>query len=233
VVSASPLPTRVNVYVDGFNFFYGCVKGTPYKWLDLAQLCAQLLPDAYIQRVRYFTALVDPSPVDPDQRLRQEEYLRALKTIPNLTIKLGYFLTRPNDMRRVHPLYGPDSKIPNPTNPKVPVWKTEEKGSDVNLATSLLLDAAAGDFDRAWVITNDADLAWPIELIRKTYRLQVGVFKPQRPANYPSRNFRPDSKPLIKAARWFRRIEEGHLAASQFPATMADAGGTIVKPPTW
>jgi len=33
-----------NVYVDGFNLYYGCLKGTPYKWLDLGALCQALLP---------------------------------------------------------------------------------------------------------------------------------------------------------------------------------------------
>jgi hypothetical protein len=44
-----------NVYVDGFNLYYGCLKGTPYKWLDLGALCQVLLPPNKIQRIRYFT----------------------------------------------------------------------------------------------------------------------------------------------------------------------------------
>ena len=27
------------VYVDGFNLYYGAVKGTPYKWLNINALC--------------------------------------------------------------------------------------------------------------------------------------------------------------------------------------------------
>lgn len=30
---------RVNVYVDGFNVYYGCIKGTVFKWLDILTLC--------------------------------------------------------------------------------------------------------------------------------------------------------------------------------------------------
>jgi hypothetical protein len=33
-----------NVYVDAFNLYYGCLKGTPYRWLDLGTLCTRLLP---------------------------------------------------------------------------------------------------------------------------------------------------------------------------------------------
>lgn len=31
------------VYVDGFNLYYGALKGTRYKWLNLWQLCHLLL----------------------------------------------------------------------------------------------------------------------------------------------------------------------------------------------
>lgn len=225
---------RVNIYVDGFNHYYGCCKATPYKWLDLAQLAAQLLPGQAVQDIRYFTAEVNLDPSDPDQIVRHETYIRALRTIPNLTIKKGFFLTKPSKKKRVYPLYGPDPKIPNPANPPILVWKVEEKGSDVNLATSMLLDAAAERFDDAWVISNDSDLAWPIEMARKTYRVRIGVFKPDRPASYPpSKLARPDSKPLIRAARWFRRIEEKHLSASQFPQTLTDSDGVFSKPIAW
>ena len=79
---------KTNVYVDGFNLYYGCVRGTPYKWLDVAAFCARLLPKNQINRIRYFTALVTPRANDPQQRMRQEIYLRAIRTIPNLTIDL-------------------------------------------------------------------------------------------------------------------------------------------------
>jgi hypothetical protein len=26
---------RLNVYVDAFNLYYGCIRDTPYRWLDL------------------------------------------------------------------------------------------------------------------------------------------------------------------------------------------------------
>lgn len=55
--SASPAPARrTAVYVDGFNLYYGSVKGTPYKWLDLGRLCSLLLPGDQIVYLKYFTA---------------------------------------------------------------------------------------------------------------------------------------------------------------------------------
>src|SRR6266540_753040 len=58
---------RTNVYVDAFNLYYGCLKGTPYRWLDLAALCRRLLPNDEINRIRYFTALVSARPDDPQE----------------------------------------------------------------------------------------------------------------------------------------------------------------------
>lgn len=65
---------RVNVYVDGFNLYYGAVRETPYKWLDLGELCRLLLPQNQINRIRYFTALVESRPYDPQQPQRQQTY---------------------------------------------------------------------------------------------------------------------------------------------------------------
>lgn len=229
--AATTRPGRVNIYVDGFNLYYGSLKGTPYKWLDLAKLCATLFPGEHIGLIRYFTAVVDPYP-DPGPQARQAAYLRALGTIPNLSILKGHFLTSRRDKLQVYPLNPADPSVPNPANKTRAVWVTEEKGSDVNLATMLLLDAVAVDFDRAWVFTNDSDLALPIQMVRQKFHRQVGVMMPARPASYPNPP-RPESFQLKKAARWFRKIEEPHLAASQLPTSLTDASGTITKPPNW
>ncbi len=37
------LPYRTIVYVDGFNFYYGEVRGTPWKWLDPVALFQKVL----------------------------------------------------------------------------------------------------------------------------------------------------------------------------------------------
>jgi hypothetical protein len=84
---------KTNVYIDGFNLYFGAVKGTPYKWLNLAEMCRLMLPRNQIHKIKYFTALVNARPNDPDQPIRQQTYLRALKTLPNLSIILGHFLT--------------------------------------------------------------------------------------------------------------------------------------------
>lgn len=62
---------RTIVYVDGFNFYYGALKGTKWKWLDIPALFrAVLSPQNEIAKVKYFTAKVQPTLADPDVRAR-------------------------------------------------------------------------------------------------------------------------------------------------------------------
>ena len=84
---------KVNIYVDGFNLYYGALKNTQFRWLDIAKLCRIMLPRDHINQIKYFTALVNPRSTDPNQSTRQQTYLRALRTIPNLEIIYGHFLT--------------------------------------------------------------------------------------------------------------------------------------------
>lgn len=214
---------KTNVYVDGFNLYYGCVKGTPYRWLDILKLCQTEFPLNSIHRIRYFTALVKARPTDPQQPVRQQTYLRALRTLPNLTIHEGEFLSNPVRMMLVHPPAGG----PN----TVEVWKTEEKGSDVNLATYLLLDAFDNDCEAAIVISNDSDLAEPIYQVKKRFGIKVVTLHPLRtpaPGNKPRPNFK-----LVRAASKSLILKEATLIASQFPPTLTDANGTITKPASW
>ncbi len=44
------------VYVDGFNLYYGALKGTPHKWLDLSRMSVLLLPGYQITKIKYFAA---------------------------------------------------------------------------------------------------------------------------------------------------------------------------------
>ena len=81
------------IYIDGFNLYYGAVKDTPYRWLDLHKMCQLLLPGHQIARIKYFTARVSGRSNDLSQPTRQQTYLRALRTLANLEIILGRFLS--------------------------------------------------------------------------------------------------------------------------------------------
>lgn len=172
-----------------------------------------MLPKDQIQDIKYFTALVKGRPHDPKQSIRQLVYLRALKTIPNLSIIYGDFLTHPQKM------------VKTGSNPRqwVTVDKTEEKGSDVNLASHLLLDAFTGKFDVAVLITNDSDLAEPVRIVRQVVNLPVGIINPHQ----------RHSVTLKQYATFMRRIRMNHLRQSQFPHVMIDTKGSFHKPSTW
>ncbi len=97
---------KANVYIDGFNLYYGSLRKTEYKWLDLSAMCQNLLPSRSIGRIRYFTARIKSLPHDPKAPARQNDYLRVLSTIPNLNIDYGYFVSRSQSLP-VYPLNYP------------------------------------------------------------------------------------------------------------------------------
>jgi hypothetical protein len=85
---------RTYVYVDGFNLYYGAVKGTPFKWLDLTALARRVLPPSLtIERIKYFTARISGA-LDPAAPARQQIYLSALATRPEVEIHYGRFLSK-------------------------------------------------------------------------------------------------------------------------------------------
>ena len=164
------------VYVDGFNLYYGAVKGTPYKWLNIRQLCELLLPKHKIVRVKYFTARVSARPGDPDQPIRQQTFLRALATLKDFDIFYGHFLTKET--------YMPGAGSPPGTALKyAKVIRTDEKGSDVNLATHLLWDGFKGRYKAAVLLTNDSDLLEPVRIVRQELGLTVGILNPHKKAS--------------------------------------------------
>src|SRR5680860_769819 len=97
---------KTRVYVDGFNLYYGALRGTKHKWLDLAELLRQLLPKNQIDHICYCTARVSSRSNNPGQPMRQSTYLRALRTLPNLTIVEGAFIAKPVRMHLVEPTQG-------------------------------------------------------------------------------------------------------------------------------
>lgn len=207
---------KTNVYVDAFNLYYGSLKGTQgRKWLDLRAWLERLFPNNEIQRIRYFTALVDARPNDPQQPARQQAYLRAIKTLPGVSIHYGNYRSRPARMRLAHP----EATGPN----TVEVIKTEEKGSDVNLASFLLLDAFRKDCEVGIVVSNDADLKMPVEIGVNELGLRVGVVNPH-PYARRSRDLKPT---------FFKQARPGPIQASQLPRLLRDETGEIRKPGDW
>lgn len=204
-----------NIYVDGFNLYYALRKRGPYKWLDLGKLFAQLLPHNDVKRIRYCTARIKPRPTDPDGPARQEAYLAALASVPGLSIHYGQFLASKTYMRLVEP-------PPPPDLPTVRVHKMEEKGSDVNLATWMLIDAFENDCEVAVLVTNDSDLAFPMEVISQRLGRPVGLVNPQEGG--------PNGKLMKQRPAFVRQLRPGLLAAIQCPDEFTVGSRTLYRP---
>ena len=66
---------RTVVYVDGFNLYYGALKGSAWKWLALVALFRNALQSHHeILAVKYFTARVSGTSTDPSKPQRQDAY---------------------------------------------------------------------------------------------------------------------------------------------------------------
>ena len=203
------------IYVDGLNLYYGCLKGTSCRRLNPRQLCTLLLPRHRIDRVKYFTARVFALPTNPDAPTRQDTYLRALRTLPALEIFFGHFLSHTVTMPLAQPVPGLPALVR--------VIRTDEKGSDVNLASHLLHDGHLDRYEASVVVSGDSDLFTPVRLVMEDLKKPVGVINPQKRTCWV----------LAKQASFYRHIRPGVLAASQLPPTITDAHGTFHKPASW
>jgi hypothetical protein len=134
-----------------------------------------------------------------------------------VSIHFGHFLTSVTWL--------PLAKPPPIGRRKALVIKTEEKGSDVNLASQALLDGFRERYETAVIVSNDSDLREPVRMIRYELGRRVGVINPHPP--------KKRSRELSAEAHFFKQIREGALKASLFPPTLVDAVGRFSKPQGW
>lgn len=206
-------PLKTYVYIDGFNLYYGALRKTPYKWLDLTKFCQAILPNDRVVAIKYFTAKVSGNRRRPDSPIRQQLYFRAPNTFPHVSVIFGHFLTHSVPMAVSNA---------NPTR-WVNVDKTEEKGSDVNQASHLIRDGFKGEYELAVIVSNDSDLREPVRIVRQDLNLPVGIINPHQ----------THSRELQEFATFIKRVREVDLAKSQFPEALEDAKGIFKKPRGW
>ncbi|MCP5381742.1 MAG: NYN domain-containing protein [Kordiimonadaceae bacterium] len=205
---------RTGIYIDGFNLYYGCLKNGPYKWLDLNKLFSIVLGRNFtIEKVKYFTARIKATPADRSAPQRQDVYIRALKEfIPDIEIHFGHFMSHKVRMANANP----------PPN-TLEVIKTEEKGSDVNLAVHVLNDSWQNKYDCAVIVSNDSDMAEAMKLIKTHHpHIKLGLVTPSDNRT---------SQQLKIHADFVRLIRESALRNSQLPDLIP--GTTIHKPTSW
>jgi hypothetical protein len=206
---------RTVVYIDGFNFYYGQLKGTPWRWINIETLFTRLLgPRHELIGIEYFTARVQPTAGNPDAHIRQFSWLEAQRVqSPIIKIHYGHFLRHKVRMENA-----------NPPPPTTQVWKTEEKGSDVNMALQILNDAWLDRYDCALVVSNDSDLAMALAMVKQQQSKMIGLVTPGAPR-------RKTSMQLRQHANFLRIIRESALRSSQLPQTIPGTG--LHKPTSW
>ena len=200
---------RVAVYVDGFNLYYGLrsKKWKRYYWLDLRRMSENLMkPGQCLVKVCYFTARVFPEPGDLSKPKRQNTYLDALATLPDLQIHYGYHM----------------AKVQRCLSCGTVRQTYEEKMTDVNIALELLVDAQDDVFDTAIIVTGDGDMANLLRRMRDRYQKKrtIVAFPPRR-----------QSTDLRKAATAHLTIGRVVLSNSQLPNKVTKADGYVLERP--
>lgn len=218
------------VYIDGFNLYNGALKGTAFKWLDLHAFSERLCPGHQVTKVKFFSAQVDRRFDDPQQPVRQRLYWRAIRTLPTVEIIEGHFKTRTprlpeeSSVAYIEKELRAGRSIAGLTPKFVQVRRSEEKGTDVNIATHLVHDAHLGRFDAAVLVSNDSDLAEAVRIVCNEIGKAVHIFRPS--------TIHPNAK-LQSVATSLKNIDVRHLSGCQLPASLRDGRGTFSKPATW
>jgi hypothetical protein len=252
VTTPPAAPLHVGVYIDGFNLYYGGRgimggSGQPgWRWLNLRQLATTMVAqhsgwaNATVTRVVYCSARIDGAS-NPDGARDQEIYLRALRAADAVDhIEMGRYVNRvtnsplatrgkngrPVLTNATWPVMIQDASG-QPVNAArfiVSVARREEKGSDVNVASHLLLDLLHQRITAAVVISNDSDLAFPLAQARDL--IPIGLINPSK--TYLAGALR-DQPHRGVGQHWWHQLTSHDLTSAQLPKKI----NNITAPTGW
>ena len=232
----APKLTRTTIYIDGYNLYYSRLKGTPYKWLDIAALFRDRIllpqdPGAEVVVIKYFTAPVKASYARHGEASSQAQtqYLRALQARDSGLIQIinGFHTFEPTSL----PSYQVDV---DPSKSSVSrVWMIEEKQTDVNIALHAYRDAVRGACDQLLICSNDSDMEPALRMIREDVATaKVGLVMPLR--DKETAGGKVPNKRLTALAHWVRHhIRDDELAQSQLPQNVPTKKKPASKPAHW
>lgn len=216
---------RTIAYIDGYNLYYGAIRHTAYKWLDIFELFNThiLLPETELLEVRYYTAPVLGSLCDdPASPQRQRQYLQALRKLypEKISIIEGKLIKGSAVLRLADP-------IPQmPELEKIKVNTLTEKKTDVNIAADMVAAACLDHVDQIVLCSNDSDMEGALKNIRKYCpNVRVGLVAPSLS---PGRHISNDLKQF---AHWVKAINVDSLATAQLPVKIPNT--SIKKPAHW
>ncbi|MFD6155642.1 NYN domain-containing protein [Nocardia sp. NPDC060256] len=171
----------------------------------------------------------------------QDVYLRALQLAKSIDeLSLGSYVHRATTAplatsgkkgrpELTHPAWplmiqnGQGTPEPNAVF-MVSIARREEKGSDVNVASHLLLDVLQGTVDAAVVISNDSDLEFPICEARR--RVPVGTVNPTM--SFPAGRLRGGPSDGV-GGHWWYQLQPNDITSAQLPPMI----GHLRKPTPW
>jgi len=230
---------KVGVYVDGYNLYYGRLRGTPFKWLDLVQLIEAILArrsqNESLDCVHLFTAhaLATFASHGDASVEAQSAYHRALAAKYGERFKLTYGKHSFDRNGSLLPEFVPDQAYDRTR--RVRVWHLEEKKTDVNLAIRMYRDAVQGRFDRIILVSNDSDAEPALQAIREDFpHIMIGVIVPIKPPKDTADQARRVSGSLSKLADWVvKNLTDRQLQDAQLPPHVPTNKKAIRKPAHW
>lgn len=227
------------IYIDGYNLYYGRLRGTPFKWLDVVQLSGAILAQRdqseELSMVKLFTAnaLARFATHGSASVNAQSSYHRALK------------LRNPNHLQIIYGTHSFDRNgtllpvfvagQPYDRRKRIRVSKLEEKKTDVNLAINMYRDACKGSYERMILMSNDSDVEPALQAIRSDYpEIMIGIVMPIHPPSPGSIMHRRRSGSLANLADWvITHLTDTQLLNAQLPALIATNKKPILKPHHW
>ena len=214
---------KTRVYIDGYNLYYGLLKGLPAsKWLDLRKFVTSLFKEEHeLISVKFFTARVRTYPHDIAAEERQKIYLQALAAFGGVDIVEGFY----SKQKALLPHVNEKCRTCGEAHAGMArVVKLEEKRSDVNLAVSALVDALRQDADSFALVTGDSDQTGTVYALRREFGKSVLVFNPHVAV----------SEHLKRAATYYAHIPRDLPARCQLPDIVPLSNGrTVHRPPVW
>ncbi len=240
------------MYVDGYNLYYGgrhcCGRGAGgWKWIDVRGLVTDAInsqgswSNVTVDRIVYCTARVD-AVTNPSAHADQDVYLKALRATSSVDwIEYGNYVARtktgllatddpqtkkPVIAHSAWPIMVKDAAAADVPNARFMVryLHLEEKGSDVNVASHLLLDVLSQAVDAVVVVSNDSDLAFPIRAARD--RVPVGLINPR--GTYFAGDLTGKKTDGV-GGHWWWKLKAATYRRHQLP----DPAGGFTRPAGW
>lgn len=217
---------RTIAYIDGYNLYYGLLRKSQYKWLDVYALFRdQVLNQVSdLVEVRYYTApMLGKMSDDLESPIRQRRYLQALRKMHpiGLTLIEGRIVASTPFQRLIRPI--PEA----PHLQKVQVLDFNEKKTDVNIASDMINGAWLKTYDQAVLCSNDSDLEGALRSIKEHHpHIRIGLVAP-----ISGDDPRKISSDLARFSDWKKILSTTHLSRSQLPDRIPSSH--LSKPAAW